>query len=241
MQFARILLSRALPQSFATQNPAPSRREPFRIVPPIEKHHQRKILGGVSYFSAKNAEATERPFFTLIQLIRNELIDAMYIVDHKEGGNRASSDIGMGVVSASVRSVFSVRIFLYETYGSRITVDRFEIDGGHIGKNVFRAIGAVSIVCNDDRALIGDGVDGIFQIIAFPEKGVIEREASNEDEQYSEQAKWTADRRCGDRPEQRKSHPEYCEDRKNRICLRRGNLPGSARPEKRFVIAQKGL
>ena len=45
---------------FAT---APSRREPFRIVPPIEKHHQRKFLGGVRVLSAKVAEMTAILFF----------------------------------------------------------------------------------------------------------------------------------------------------------------------------------
>ena len=62
LQFARILLSRALPQSFAMQNPAPSRREPF-VSFQQHKHHQRKFLGGVCVFSAKNAETTGGYFF----------------------------------------------------------------------------------------------------------------------------------------------------------------------------------
>ena len=34
----------------------------FRKLLPTEKHHQRKILGGVSIFSAKNAEASDSRF-----------------------------------------------------------------------------------------------------------------------------------------------------------------------------------
>ena len=53
-QFARILLSRALPQSPTA--PAPSQREPFISSLQHKKHHQRKIIGGVCAFSAKVAE-----------------------------------------------------------------------------------------------------------------------------------------------------------------------------------------
>ena len=59
-KFSQFSWYRALPHP--TSSGAPSRREPFRIVPPIEKHHQRKFLGGVSYFSAKVAELTARDF-----------------------------------------------------------------------------------------------------------------------------------------------------------------------------------
>ena len=116
-------------------------------------------------------------------MIRDELIDAVYVVDHKEGGDRASSDIDTGVVSASVGAVFSVRIFLYKANGSHIAVNGLQIDGGHIGKNVFRAIRAVAVVGNDDGAFVGDCVNGIFEVITLAEECVIKDEAAEEDEE----------------------------------------------------------
>ena len=107
----------------------------------------------------------------------------MYVIDHEEGGNSASSDIDTGVVSASVGPVFSVRILLYETNRSRIAVDGLQIDGGHIGKNVFRAIRAVAVVGNDDGAFIGNGVNGIFEVITFTEERIIKCKAADEDEE----------------------------------------------------------
>ena len=183
-------------------------------------------------FQKAPAEVYRKRLFDLIQLIRDELIDPMDVVDHEEGGNRASFDAAVGYGSAAVQrvAVFLVKSFFGKSNGARIAVDGFQIDRAESGENVFRAVRTVLVMRNDDRALIGDGVDGIFQKIAFPEKGVIEREAAEEDEQYTEQAKRTADRRCGDRPEYRKSHPEYCEDRKNGTCLSYGNFPGFARP-----------
>ena len=53
LKFDETLPQRALPQSPAA--PAPSRREPF-VSSQRQKHHQRKFLGGVRVFSAKNAE-----------------------------------------------------------------------------------------------------------------------------------------------------------------------------------------
>ena len=107
----------------------------------------------------------------------------MYVIDHEECGNCASSDIDTGVVSASIGSVFSVRILLYKANGSRITVYGFQINGGHFGKNVFRAICAVTVVGNDDGTLVGDCVNGIFQVITLTEKRVIKDEAADEDEE----------------------------------------------------------
>ena len=46
---------------FAT---APSRREPFVKPLPTEKHHQRNLLGGASYFSAK--DASPRVYFFML-------------------------------------------------------------------------------------------------------------------------------------------------------------------------------
>ena len=71
--------------------PAPSRREPFRIVPPIEKHHQRKFLGGVRYFSAKIAEARgNSPFFYFIWNISRRIIKRL---EHNGGRKRDASPL----------------------------------------------------------------------------------------------------------------------------------------------------
>ena len=59
--FSLALSQRALPHP--TWSGAPSWREPFRIIPPIEKHHQRRSLGGVCVFSDKVAEPTEKVFY----------------------------------------------------------------------------------------------------------------------------------------------------------------------------------
>ena len=194
-------------------------------------------------FQKAPAEVYRKRLFDLIQLIRDELIDPMDVVDHEEGGNRASFDAAVGYGSAAVQrvAVFLVKSFFGKSNGARIAVDGFQIDRAESGENVFRAVRAVLVMRNDDRALIGDGVDGIFQKIAFSEKSVIERKSADEDEKYAEKTEWSAYCRCGNRPEYRESYPEYCEDRKNGTCLRYGNFPGSARPEERFVIAQKGL
>ena len=116
----------------------------------------------------------------------------MDVVDHEEGGNRASFDAAVGYGSAAVQrvAVFLVKSFFGKSNGARIAVDGFQIDRAESGENVFRAVRAVLVMRNDDRALIGDGVDGIFQKIAFSEKSVIERKSADEDEKYAEKTEW---------------------------------------------------
>ena len=65
--------------------------------------------------------------FLLIQLVRDELIDPMNVVDHEEGGNRASFDAAVGYGSAAVQrvAVFLVKSFFGKSNGARIAVDGF--------------------------------------------------------------------------------------------------------------------
>lgn len=170
------------------------------------------------------------------------MIYPMYVVDHKECRNGASFD-GGGIhrsSAAQAGAIFDVKLFFRKTDGSCISVYRFQIDGGERGKYVFRTVCAVSVICNDQGAFVGDGINGIFQEIALSEKSSIEGYSSDNQEEYAEQPERAADGCCGDRPEERKAHPEYGEDRKNGVGLC-GDLPGSACPKDRFVITKEGL
>ena len=65
MQFARIFLSRALTQSFATQNPAPSRREPF-ISSLRQKNTTKEIFLVVFVFSPLKMHSRERFLYLIL-------------------------------------------------------------------------------------------------------------------------------------------------------------------------------
>ena len=95
LQFARILLSRALPQSFATQNPAPSRREPFIsslrqknttkeiflvvfVFSPLKMHSRDRLL----LFYSSNSDLRYKLAFLLIRLdiSRKKMYNAFDII-----------------------------------------------------------------------------------------------------------------------------------------------------------------
>jgi hypothetical protein len=109
----------------------------------------------------------------------------MYVVDHKECRNGTLFD-GVGVhrsSAAQAGSIFDVKTFFRKTDGSGISVYRFQIHGGECGKHIFRTVCAVSVICNDQRPLIGDGVNGIFQEIALSEKRSIKGYSSDNHEE----------------------------------------------------------
>ena len=171
------------------------------------------------------------------------MIYPMYVVDHKECSNGASFD-GVGIhrsPAVYAGAIFNVKMFFRKTDGSDITVYRFQIDGGDRGKHIFRTVCAVSVICNDQRAFVGDGINGIFQEIALSEKRSIKGYSSDNHEEYAEQTERAADGCRGDRPEQCKAHPEYREDGENGIGPRSRNITGSARPENGFVVMQERL
>ena len=165
----------------------------------------------------------------------------MYVVDHKECRNGASFDIRVHR-SSSVQTIaiFNIKMLFRKTDGSDIAVYRFQIDRREHGKRVFRTICTVSVVCNNDCSVIRNGVNGGFQKIFLTEHRGIEKDSSKNDEADAEQTERAARGGRGDRPEDRKAHPEYCEERENGIGLR-GELAGSARPKNGFVVMQEGL
>ena len=167
----------------------------------------------------------------------------MYVIDHKECGNRASFN-GIGIdrsSAAQAGSIFDVKMFFRKTDGSDITVYRFQIDGGKRRKHVFRAVCSIAIMRKNQRTFVGDCVYGAFQEIALSEKRSIEGYSSDYEEEYAEQTEHASDGCRGDRPEQRKTHPEYGEDGENGIGLRSGNVTGSSCPENGFVVTKEGL
>jgi hypothetical protein len=119
----------------------------------------------------------------------------MYVIDHKECGNGASFYRIRIHRSSAVPSgiIFDVNMLLCKTDGSRIAAYRFQIDRGKRREQIFRAIGTVSVVRNDDRAPIRDGVNGGLQKIFLAEKRSIKHRTAQKDEKYAEEPECTAD------------------------------------------------
>ena len=139
----------------------------------------------------------------------------MHVINHKEGGNGAFL-YSMGIdVASSVRgvSVFFVDMLFGKPDGAGITVDRFQIDGTKLGEYVFRTIRTAPSVREDDRASVGDGVNGVFESAAFAEKYAVEHYAPENDKENTEQSEESAYGGCHNCPEDGKAHPEDSEDR----------------------------
>ena len=116
------------------------------------------------------------------------MIYLMYVVDHKERGNRASFD-GIGIdrsSAAQAGSIFDVKMFFCKTDGSYITVYRFQIDRGKCRKDVFRAVCSIAIIRKNQRTFIGNGIYGAFQEITLPKKRCIEGYSSDYEEEYAD-------------------------------------------------------
>jgi len=161
----------------------------------------------------------------------------MHVINHEKCGNGAFFHVVKIDRSFSIPSavVFGVNLFFRKADGSAIAVDRFQIDRVERGENIFRAIRAVSVMRNDDGAIVGNGVNGSFQEISSAEKYAVEHKSAEEDKEQSEKTERASCRRSGNCPEYGKAHPENCKDRQNRRCLSGGNFSGCSRPEHRFA------
>ena len=111
----------------------------------------------------------------------------MHVVNHEKCGNGAFFHVVKIDRSFSIQAavVFRVNLLFRKADGSAIAIDRFQIDRRKCGENVLCAIHTVSIVRNDDRAPIRNGVNGSFQEIAFTEKYAVEHNSAKENKEYA--------------------------------------------------------
>ena len=79
--------------------------------------------------------------------------------------------------------VFRVNLLFRKADGSAIAIDRFQIDRRKCGENVLCAIHTVSVVRNDDGAIVCNGINGSFQKIAFAEKHAVEHKSAKKDKE----------------------------------------------------------
>ena len=86
LQFARILLSRALPQSFATQKTAPSRREPF-ISSLRQKNTTKEIFLVVFVFSPLKMHSRAVSFLLAGMVKGKSAISKVRSIIHRESAS----------------------------------------------------------------------------------------------------------------------------------------------------------
>ena len=122
---------------------------------------------------------------TVIQLFGNQAVNLVYVFNHEKCGDGAFFHIIKIDCSFSTPPViiFGINLLFRKADGSAIAIDRFQIDRRKCGENVLCAIHTVSIVRNDDRAPIRNGVNGSFQEIAFTEKYAVEHNSAKENKE----------------------------------------------------------